>query len=132
MTRAQIRLTLAALGVAMASVSVFAQNPEEIRVEATRVIDAKVVGRSSTGIPERNLSLTTVVSVAGLDLATNSGAKEAEKRVSDAALSGCREIGQKYPDATPDDRACAKSATDKAMVRVHQLVLAAEQSATRK
>jgi len=70
------------------------------------------------------------VSLAGLNLATKSGATEAENRVSAAALAACKEIGRQYPDAAPSENQCAREAAQKAMVKVNELVLAAEKTAT--
>jgi len=60
-----------------------------------------------------------------LDLASHVGALELEKRVHDAAMAACKEIGKQYPNATPSEDACAKAAADKAMVRAHELEAAA-------
>jgi len=60
-----------------------------------------------------------------LDLATQAGAAELEKRVHNAATAACEELGRKYSDATPSDAACAKAAADAAMVKVHELEAAA-------
>jgi UrcA family protein len=91
-------------------------------------MSTKWVGTSS-GIPILDVSLSYGVSTAGLDLATKSGATALETRVKDAAAAACKEIGQKYPDATPNEAECAKSATAKAMVKVHELVAAAAEKA---
>jgi UrcA family protein len=121
-----------AVGVAaalFASGAALAQDVQEVKVQATRVMSTKLAGRTASGIPILNISLSYGVSTAGLDLATHSGALELETRVKDAAAAACKEIGRKYPDATPSDAACAKDASAKAMVRVHELVAAAEKGA---
>ena len=51
---------------------------------------------------------------------------ELEKRVNDAAQTACKELGRQYPIATPSDAECAKTAAEKAMVKVHELVAAAK------
>ena len=106
-----------------------AQNVQEVTVQATRAVNTKVVGHTGTGVPITDLSLSYGVSLAGLNLATNSGAVEAEQRVNDAALAACKELGRQYPDATPGDMECAKTAASKSMPALHQLVLAAEKAA---
>lgn len=104
----------------------FAQGTGEVQVQATRVPSAKVVGPTTSGIPIVEVSLRYRVSLAGLDLSTKSGADEAERLVNAAAGAACREIGRQYPNATPSDMECVKAASNKAMVRVHELVAAAE------
>jgi len=107
-----------------------AQDSSEVRVEATRVVSKDSSGpRGPTGFPMKDLSLTYGVSLAGLNLATYSGATEAEKRVNAAAIAACKEIGRQYPDATPSEDECVKHAAKKAMVEVQQLVADAEKTA---
>ncbi len=106
-----------------------AQTPQEIKVEATRPVTTKLVGKSSSGVPIVEYSVSYGVSLAGLNLSTNSGAVEAERRVHEAAAAACKEISRQYPllqNAPGED--CAKAASDKAMVKVHELVAAAEKS----
>jgi len=50
---------------------------------------------------------------------------ELQKRVTDAALAACKEIGRQYPDSTPSEADCAKAATDKAIAKVNELAAAA-------
>ena len=50
------------------------------------------------------------------------------KRINDAAEAACKEIGRQYRDATPDERTCAKAASDKAMTSLNKMVAAAEQN----
>ncbi len=111
--------------------NLMAQDTQEVRVEATRIVSKEAPVRSPIGFPMQDLSLTYGVSLAGLNLATNSGATEAEKRVNAAALAACKEIGRQYPDATPSEDECARDAAKKAMVKVHNLVAAAEKTANK-
>ena len=106
-----------------------AQQVEEVVVQATRIPTTKTVGRSVTGVPIVEISLSYGVSYSGLDLASSAGASEIEKRVTRAAKSACKEIGHQFPGATPSDAECARVAADKAMVKVHELVSAAQKSA---
>jgi UrcA family protein len=107
-----------------------AQDSQEVKVEATRIVSKDATVRSPIGFPMKDLSLTYGVSLAGLNLATYSGATEAENRVNAAALAACKEIGRQYPDVTPSEDECARNAAKKAMAKVHDLVLAAEKTAT--
>ena len=110
--------------------NLMAQNTPEVRVEATHIVSKATNFRGSTNFPMTDLSLAYGVSLAGLNLATKSGATEAENRVSAAALAACKEIGRQYPDAAPSENQCAREAAQKAMVKVNELVLAAEKTAT--
>jgi len=125
MNSVQLRVVVGSIALVLVG-SAFAQAPQEVRVQATRVISTKTVGHTPSGVPIVDLSITYGVSLTGLDLSTNSGATEAAKRVSDAADAACKELGDKYPDATPGQQECAKIASDKAMVTLHGLVAAAE------
>ncbi len=100
-----------------------AQTPE-VTVQASRVIETHV-GTTSSGFPILDVSLGYGVSTAGIDLSSHAGALQLEKRVNDAAMAACKELGRRYPGSTPSDKLCAKSASDKAMVRVHELEAAA-------
>ncbi len=113
--------TLVVAGVALA------QTSPEVTVTSTRAVE-KTVGRTATGIPIVDVSLSYGVSAKGLDLTSSSGRAEFEKRVSDAAMEACQELGKRYPGSTPSDAQCAKAATDKAMAQVHQV----EDAATKK
>jgi UrcA family protein len=122
-----IGVTVAAIASAFISSMVVAQNLEEITVQGTRVLDIKDAGRSNTGLPIRDISLSFGVNIADLDLATQYGPIALEQRVNDAAKAACDELGQKYPMSTPNTDACAKAAADKAMVKARALVAAARQ-----
>jgi UrcA family protein len=119
----------AAIG-AVASVLVgriaIAQNVEEVAVQAKRGLTTKVVGRTASGLPLVDISLSHDASAAGLDLTSNAGAAELERRVNDAARAACKEIGRQYPDATPSNAECAKAAAGEAMVKARKLVAAAQ------
>ena len=106
------------------SVSI-AQDVQEVTVQATRILNKKTVGHTSSGIQIIDVSVAYGVSAADLDLASHVGALALEKRVRDAAMRACKEITRQYPDATPADAECAKAAEDKAMVRVRELEAAA-------
>jgi UrcA family protein len=118
-----IAVAVAACGLTCAAA--FAQNQEEVQVQAARTVST-VVGRTTTGIPIVEVALSYRVSLAGLDLSTKPGADEAGRRVNAAAGKACKEIGRQYPNSTPSDSECARAASDKAMVRVHELVAAAQ------
>ena len=120
---------MAAAAALLANI-VVAQNIEEITVQGTRSLKTEVVDRSRT-IPIVDVSLGYGVSTAGLDLASAAGVAELDKRVHDAAMAACKEIGRQYPDSTPTDEVCAKRAADKAMVKVREAAAAASKGASR-
>jgi len=115
----------AAASVAISGV-VIAQNLEEITIQATRIMNVKSDVHAPPGGAEvKDISLSYVVNTAGLNLALQADVAALEKRVRDAALTACKEIGRQYPSSTPNDADCAKATADKAMIRVKELVAAA-------
>jgi UrcA family protein len=125
-----IKLVAASAAAALIASVAVAQGVPEVKVEATRVVasgmTAKTMGHTSSGVPIKDITVGYGVSSEGLDLSTNTGATAFEQRVKDAAEQACQEISRQYPGATPSDAACAKAAADQAMVRVHELIAAAE------
>ena len=127
-----IKLVSASAAAALIAGVALGQGVPEVKVQATRVISAsmsaRTVGRTASGVPVQDVTLSYGVSAQGLDLSTHTGAVAFEQRVKDAAEQACREIGRQYPDATPGDAECARAAADQAMGRVHELIAAAEKS----
>ncbi len=119
-------LTIAATSVLacmISSTSALAQTPE-ISVEAMRTTKT-TIGQTSSGIPIENVALSYGVSTQGLDLSTDTGKRALEKRVSDAAMAACKELGRQYPGSKPSDSECAKLATDKAIAQIQKVETAA-------
>jgi UrcA family protein len=77
-------------------------------------------------VPIADVSVNYGVSAGDLDLASNAGAAELSKRVSDAAQAACKKLSRQYPDATPDDAECVKRAVDEAMIKVRKMAAAAQ------
>ena len=123
MTRILVRGAIGLLALTAVSTMVIAQDMGEVTVQASRVV-TKTVGRTASGIPIVDVSLSYGVSTQGLDLSSRAGALELQKRVSDAALAACKELARQYPDSTPGNNDCAKAATAKAMVQVNALLAA--------
>lgn len=120
---------LAAGGAAVLLIGLaVAQSVPEVQVQATRAMSTKTVNRTASGVPIVDISVSYGVSTKDLDLATNSGAKQLEQRVQEAAAAACKEIGRQYPEATPSEAECTANAAGKAMSQVHALVVAAEKS----
>jgi len=128
MTKIFIRLVAGLFATTLVSGIAAAQNMEEIKVTASREVETKTIGMdTSTGWlrPMVQVSLSSAVSYADLDLTSQAGASELEKRVNDTAKAVCKELRGKYPDATPSEADCAKAAANKAMVNVHKVEAAA-------
>ena len=133
MHRIHSGIAVSAIASLLVGASAIAQQVEEVPVTATRTLDEKPAGHTSSGIPLIDISLSYGVSYAGLDLATHSGAVELDKRVTDAASEACKEISRQRPLAilTPDDASCARDAAKTAMVKVDELVAAAERKSAK-
>ncbi len=95
------------------------ENMGEITVQGTRAVTTKLVGKTSSGIPIKDVSLSYGVLLNGLDLASHAGFMEAERRVKAVAETACRELVIRYPSGTPSEAECAKAAAAKAMVVVN-------------
>jgi len=120
-------ITTYVLVTSMVAGGALAQTATEVTVTSSRAVE-KSAGKTATGVPIVDVALSYGVTAKGLDLTTSNGRAEFEKRVSDAAMEACQELGKRYPGSSPSDAQCAKSATDKAMVQVHQI----EDAATKK
>jgi len=116
---------IATAASALIGVVAIAQNLDEITIQATRSMSVKPVQGPPGGAQVKDISLSYVVNTAGLNLALQADVVALQKRVKDAALKACKDIGHHYPNSTPNDADCAKTATDKAMVRANELVAAA-------
>lgn len=115
-----------AASISLGSITV-AQELQEIVVTGKGEVAVKPAGKTASGVPIVDMSVSYGVSYAGLDLASAAGAAELEKRVNDAAKEACKEIAAKRPleQFTTSEADCAKTAADKAMVKVHDLEAAA-------
>ncbi len=102
-----------------------AQELEEVVVEAHHVVTTKQVGRTSSGIPIVEMSVSYRVSTEGLDLSKHADMELMEKRVKDAALSACKDISHEWPFAAPSDEECARDAAHKPLEKVHEFAHAA-------
>jgi len=122
------RVAVGAIASALLGGIAVAQNVEEVTVQGSRIVTTKVVGRTSSGVPIKDVTLSYGVSIAGLDLASHAGFMEAEKRVNDMAEAACKDLVQRYPTGTPSEAECTKAAADKAMVKVNELAAAASKA----
>jgi UrcA family protein len=90
------------------------------------------VGRTTTGVPVLDVSLSSAVNLEGLDLSSSAGAAELANRINDAALAACKELALRYPDTSTTDAECAEAAAAKAMVKARKLVAASHAVAANK
>ena len=108
------------LATALVGTIAIAQQPDEVKVEASRIVKT-VASKGVSGVEIVDMSLSYGVSYAGLDLASRAGAVELERRISAAAHKACKELGRQYPDSTPSDPECTRVTTDKGLVAAHAL-----------
>jgi UrcA family protein len=121
-------ITVGAVGlfaVALIGSIAAAQQVQEVTVQASRIIE-KQAGHTSSGVPIVDVSLAYGVSYAGLDLVSHDGVMELERRVNAAARQACKELRRYHPHVgAPSDAECAKTAADKAMIKVNELAASA-------
>ena len=108
---------LAALAVA---VSAYAAPLETVVVTGSRGLTQKEVGKTSSGLPIEEISLSYTVKIADLDPNSAAGLAEIEKRVTAAAKAACSEIDRLAlgNPTSPSDAACVKKAVDAAMAKI--------------
>lgn len=93
---------------------------EEIVVTGRRIV-TRTVTRTPIGANVSEMTLSYRVGYGDLDLRTNAGRSELERRVADAAQAACKEIGRVYPMAEPDDAECTRITRSRAMERVREV-----------
>jgi UrcA family protein len=108
---------VAALAV---GVSAYAEPLETVIVTGSRGLTHQEVGKTSSGLPIQEVSLSYTVRVADLDPNSDAGLAEIEKRVSAAAKAACAEIDRLAlgNPTSPSDDACVKKAVDAAMAKI--------------
>lgn len=113
-------LSLITAGCALAGAAAVAQPMEVVTVEAASIT---VIGRSSaTGAPIKEIRIRSQVSYADLDLTTDAGAAELEKRIRDTAKSTCHEIKVDFPAEGSTEERCVKEAIDGAMEHANKAI----------
>jgi UrcA family protein len=122
----QIRVAVGLFLFLSASALLAAQDVGSVTVRAVRKISVTTVGRTASGIPLVDVSLSYGVSLQGIDLASQAGATELKRRITATARLVCKELGRQHPDSRPNDRNCAKEAADDAMITANQLIAAAK------
>ena len=128
MSRIFLGLSVAAVSGLLGTVAVSKDLEEVTVIGARTVASEKLVSHPQGGPTIKEISISYEVGYGGLDLASSTGATELRKRVQEAANAACKDIGEQRPllDLTPDVAECARSDVARAMVKVHELVAAAE------
>lgn len=123
--RPSVRVVQAALwaGMVVAAGSALGQQATDVVIQAARPTTVMRAG------PNEVVSVTRHVSYADLDLATQKGDWELEKRVNDAAKEVCKRLDKVQPAQRPSDLNCVKETVAKAMEQVHIVVSAASNAA---
>ena len=98
-----------------------AEPMEVVTVEAART---QKVAQTHYGVPVREITIVSRVNYADLDLKTEQGAKELEKRIRDAATSSCKEMDVKFPVEGYGEADCIKHAVDGAMSQANKIIVA--------
>jgi len=114
-----------AIGLMVASGSALAQQSAEIVVVAPHFAQREV-GRTSSGIPIEEVSLSNAVAYNDLDLRNPYDVDTLRDRVEYVAMQSCRELGEAYPlDLETSNAECARSAIREAMPQVDEAVAVA-------
>jgi UrcA family protein len=123
---------LCAMGMTLAANAIVAEELPEVTVSATRIreVSKTVVGRSmSTGAPVERITLARSVKFADLDLRTENGALELEKRVDETAKVACSELDKLLPLTPRGGAGCIKEAAESGMVQARRAIAAAKKLA---
>ena len=116
-----------ALAVSNPSAAADPDKLQQVRVETSRIVTTEA-GKSYTGLPMSNVSLTYEVSLDDLNLATAAGAATAEKRIQTAAAAACDEIEKAHPSGSLSNAECAKKAAAGPLTKVRAAVAAAQKT----
>ena len=87
------------------------------------------IGMSSSGLPLEEVTVTHRVSYADLNLATQAGAAELQRRVKETARAACKQLDELYPLESKNARQCMKAAIAKASPQVENAIAGATKEA---
>lgn len=111
-------------GICIGTAALAADLPT-INIEAS-VVNKKIIGMSSSGVPTEEVTVTRRVSYSDLDLKTYSGAQALKQRVKEAASLACKQIDELYPLEKSDAPNCIKQSVALADRQVEEVVAAAQ------
>ncbi|MDE2052395.1 MAG: UrcA family protein [Gammaproteobacteria bacterium] len=87
------------------------------------------IGHSSSGIPMEQVTITHRVSYADLDLATQAGAAELQRRVKETARAACKQLDELYPLEVKNASECTKMSVAQASTQVEKAIAASRREA---
>ncbi len=88
-----------------------AEKLEQVTVEAARMV---TVGRTAYGGPEQTVQISRKVKYGDLDLKSEAGKSELDKRLTETAKELCGELDKMYPLQDPKAHDCVHQAVDAA------------------
>jgi UrcA family protein len=120
-------LVCGGLGLALGINPALADKATDVVVQADG--SEITVTRVAPGSPVHIVSLARRVSYDDLNLNTPTASAELERRISDAAVDICKRLDERFPEATPNGRACIETAVKGALRKVHAGELNAQRKA---
>jgi UrcA family protein len=84
--------------------------PQGVTVGEVIIEAPKLRERSRLGVEMMDLSMSVAVPYGDLDLKTPGGATELDRRITLAADYVCKQLERRYPEGSPETRACAREA----------------------
>jgi UrcA family protein len=120
-----LHVALATIGALVVGGPSLAQQTPEVLVEVPHI--EKTTGAGPMG-RQTALSIVYRVNYADLNIATNSGAVELEKRIKDSAARACEQLAKLYPDTVEGETPCVQGAVKKAMEQAKKAIAAAEKA----
>jgi UrcA family protein len=110
-------LVCGGLGLALGTSTALADKTADLVVQANG--SEITVTRLAQGSPVHVVSLARRVSYGDLNLNTPTASAELERRINDAAVDVCTKLDERFPDATPNGRACIETTVKDALRKVH-------------
>ena len=120
-------LVCGGLGLALSTNTALADKAADLLVQADS--SEITVTRVAQGSPVHIVSLARRVSYGDLTMNTPTASAELERRISNAAVEVCKRLDERFPDATPNGRACIETAVKDALRKVHAGELNAQRKA---
>jgi UrcA family protein len=121
-----LNAVLVAIGALLVGGPSLAQQTSEVTVEAPHV--EKTTQTGPMGQRQPALSIVYRVSYSDLNIATNSGAVELQKRIKDSATKACQQLVKLYPDSTEGETPCIQGAVKSAMDQANKAIATAEKA----
>jgi UrcA family protein len=110
-------LVCGGFGLALGTGTALADKTADLLVQANG--SEITVTRLAQGSPVHVVSLARRVSYGDLNLNAPTASAELERRISVAAVDLCKRLDERFPDATPNGRACIETTIKDALRKVH-------------